>query len=157
MTTNEKNLLSACKAAMFALNAVPNTRLSNGTFPNTYAVAAYVGQIIKDIETPPTDEERKAREMSEIGLTRVGNDVSGNPRFACKYYAVLSTEEEETPNTLARRGEPSAHYALAIRKANRIGGRKYHTKKFGGGLVFTEYESVLREKIWQLRNGMGML
>ena len=31
------------------------------------------------------------------------------------------------------------NYGIAVKKANSIGGRKYHTKQYGGGIVFQSY------------------
>lgn len=56
-------------------------------------------------------------------LTRINNDVNGNPRYVIHFLA-LSNE-----------------YPRAIILANSIGGRKYHTKSYGGGLVFQCYNT----------------
>jgi len=57
-----------------------------------------------------------------IEWTRVNSDVNGNPRFVCHYLVFEGCTYEE-----------------AIRKANSIGGRKFHNKQYGGGLVFQSY------------------
>jgi hypothetical protein len=60
--------------------------------------------------------------MSEsIQFTRIVNDVNGNPRYVCHFLTMAPT------------------YEAAIKLANSIGGRKYHTKGYGGGLVFQSY------------------
>jgi hypothetical protein len=59
--------------------------------------------------------------MSTITFTRVKNDVNGNPRYVCHFTALGAT------------------YAQACANANKIGGRKYTAKWFGGGIVFTSY------------------
>ena len=56
-----------------------------------------------------------------IEFTRINNDVNGNPRYVCHFLALAST------------------YVDAVKLANSIGGRKYHTKKYGGGVVFQSY------------------
>lgn len=68
-----------------------------------------------------------------ITFTRIKNDVNGNPRYVC-HFLTLNTEEELNsvewiPNK----------YAIACSRANKIGGRKYHTKGYGGGIVFQSY------------------
>lgn len=60
--------------------------------------------------------------MSIANFTRIKHDVNGNPRYVCSWC-----------------GFGFKTYAEAIRAANIIGGRKYSTKSFGGGLVFQAY------------------
>lgn len=62
--------------------------------------------------------------MKEIELTRIDNDVNGNPRYVCHFLNIASTYEE------------------AIKRAHTIGGRKYHTKRYGGGIVFQSYNTT---------------
>lgn len=64
--------------------------------------------------------------MSASNFTRLKNDINGNPRYVCSWC-----------------GFGFASYDDAIRAANKIGGRKYHNKSFGGGLVFQAYEYKL--------------
>lgn len=59
---------------------------------------------------------------------RLNNDVNGNPRFAVHFFTLLKDNEKTVSN-----------YALAVKRANKIGGKKYHNKQFGGGIVFTSY------------------
>jgi len=76
----------------------------------------------------------------QIAWTRVKNDVNGNPRHVCHF------TDLETFNTrfYARVNmTPSERYACAVKWANALGGRKYHNKSFGGGIVFTAYDCEL--------------
>ena len=55
-------------------------------------------------------------------LTRVNNDVNGNPRYVFHFLALAD------------------HYSGAVTVAKKlVGGRKYHTKSYGGGIVFQSY------------------
>lgn len=65
-------------------------------------------------------------------LIRIGNDVNGNPRYVTHFLNVPIDGEGLSI---------SEKYALACKKAKAIGGRKYHTKKFGGGIVFQSYNT----------------
>ena len=58
---------------------------------------------------------------SKIEFTRIDNDINGNPRYVCHFLNIADDYNE------------------AIRLAHKIGGRKYHTKKYGGGIVFQSY------------------
>ncbi len=74
---------------------------------------------------------------NKIQFTRIKNDTNGNPRYVC-HFLTLNTQEE-----LDKTGEEwiptSQKYAIACKRANSIGGRKYHTKAYGGGIVFQSY------------------
>lgn len=63
-------------------------------------------------------------------LTRINNDVNGNPRYVTHFLNVPIDGEGLSI---------SEKYALACKKAKAIGGKRYHTKKFGGGIVFQSY------------------
>ena len=60
--------------------------------------------------------------LSTENLTRVNNDVNGNPRYVFHFLALAD------------------RYAEAVKVAKKlIGGKKYHTKSYGGGIVFQSY------------------
>ena len=55
-------------------------------------------------------------------LTRVNNDVNGNPRYVFHFLALAD------------------HYGESVAIAKKlISGKKYHTKSYGGGIVFQSY------------------
>lgn len=56
-----------------------------------------------------------------ITFDRIQNDVNGNPRYVCHFLTFGSD------------------YPTALRLANTLGGRKYSTKAYGGGIVFQSY------------------
>lgn len=75
-----------------------------------------------------------------IQFTRLpGYDVNGNPRYVCHYANLLTWQEINELSPLAPPHGVSEKYARAIQRAHTIGGRKYHTKKYGGGIVFQSY------------------
>lgn len=67
--------------------------------------------------------------METINFTRINNDYNGNGRVVCHFFNLL-TEEERRQNDIEKA------YNIAVKRANKIGGRKYHTKNYGGGIVF---------------------
>jgi len=69
-------------------------------------------------------------------FTRIKNDVNGNPRYVC-HFLHLDVHEWQSNIGLSDR------YAIACKLANTLGGRKFHNKSYGGGLVFQSYN--LRE------------
>ena len=62
-------------------------------------------------------------------FTRIRNDINGNPRHVCHF---LHLDVHGWQSNI----EVSARYAIACKLANTIGGKKYHTKGYGGGIVF---------------------
>ncbi len=71
---------------------------------------------------------------SNIQFTRVNNDVNGNPRYVCHFLNIADD------------------YAAAVKLANKIGGRKYHNKSYGGGIVFQSYNiDRTAEKISEIK------
>lgn len=79
-------------------------------------------------------------------FTRITNDVNGNPRYVVHFLELLNDTELIPENSIDNK------YRLAITKANKIGGRKYNTKSFGGGIVFQSYNlKNLEEKINEIK------
>lgn len=68
---------------------------------------------------------------STIEWTRVNNDVNGNPRHVCHYLAFIGTKDKFD--------SLDSRYALALSRAHALGGRKFHNKQYGGGIVFQAY------------------
>ena len=69
--------------------------------------------------------------MTAINWTRIKNDVNGNPRYVCHFLNFITSADADVPLL--------AKYQLAVNRANRIGGRRYHCKAYGGGIVFQSY------------------
>lgn len=74
---------------------------------------------------------------NSINFHRMNNDVNGNPRYVCHYL-------DFKPNNY----EGSFSYDEALKDAKSLGGKKFHNKKFGGGVIFQSYNlEGLIEKI----------
>lgn len=69
------------------------------------------------------ENEIKSRKPQQIEFTRINNDANGNPRYVCHFLNI------------------SNDYATAVKLANKIGGRKFHNKQYGGGIVFQSYNN----------------
>lgn len=67
------------------------------------------------------------KERNRIHFDRVDNDINGNPRYVVHF--------------LQCRPDESYTYANTVRLMNKIGGRKYHNKSYGGGIVFQSYNT----------------
>ena len=66
--------------------------------------------------------------MKKIEFTRVNNDFYGNPRYVTHFFSLLKEEEQTLSN-----------YNLAVKRANKLGGKKYRGNDFGGCIVFQSY------------------
>ena len=81
------------------------------------------------------------QQLENIRLTRVNNDVNGNPRYVVHFLEFLNNEENSFLPF-------SKKYEYALKKAKKIGGRKFHNKQYGGGIVFQSYNTDnLKEQI----------
>ena len=56
-----------------------------------------------------------------INFKRIRNDVNGNPRYVFRFLRLADNYEE------------------ALKIAKKIGGKKFHNKQFGGGIVIQSY------------------
>lgn len=65
-------------------------------------------------------------------FTRIRNDINGNPRYVC-HFLHLDVHGWQSNLSLSHR------YEIAVKLGNALGGRKYHTKGYGGGIVFQSY------------------
>ncbi len=78
--------------------------------------------------------------MKTIEFTRVNNDVYGNPRYVTHFFSLLKEDEQTLSN-----------YNLAVKRANKLGGKKYRGSDFGGGIVFQSYDlDGLRKRIIEI-------
>ena len=77
---------------------------------------------------------------TQIEFTRINNDVNGNPRYVCHYLDLLSNDD------LCDEQNADSHYQKALNKARKIGGRKFHNKQYGGGIVFQSYNIEQTER-----------
>jgi hypothetical protein len=66
---------------------------------------------------------------------RIPSDANGNPRYVTHFLNI------ETANHYPALGLStiSERYTDALRFARNAGGKKYHNKKFGGGIAFQSY------------------
>ena len=70
--------------------------------------------------------------MEKIEFDRIKNDVNGNPRFVVHFLA-LDVHGYQSGIGLSER------YDRAVSLAKRIGGKRFHNKQYGGGIVFQSY------------------
>jgi hypothetical protein len=64
--------------------------------------------------------------------------IDGKTRVVCHFLRLLK-ESEKGP-------EMTGSYTTAIARARKIGGKKYHNKAYGGGIVFDTTDTANLEK-----------
>ena len=69
-------------------------------------------------------------------FTRINNDGSGNPRYVLHFFVFLTDEERNSYGI----DNYKNLYQLAVKRANKLNGKKFHNKQYGGGIVFQTYE-----------------
>ena len=75
-----------------------------------------------------------------MNFQRIKSDINGNPRHVVHF---TDLEPPKQQDTLRRRFTLPERYARTIKAANKLGGRKYSTRAYGGGIVFQAYECEL--------------
>lgn len=70
--------------------------------------------------------------ITENNFTRINNDTNGNPRYVFHFL------------------ELADNYSEALKIAKKIGGKKFHNKQFGGGIVIQSYN--LKRDIEDINN-----
>lgn len=72
-------------------------------------------------------------ETSTIQWTRIKNDANGNPRYVCHFLNLLPAYIKDGGDGVTTK------YEKALKLARAIGGKKFHNKQYGGGIVFQSY------------------
>lgn len=97
---------------------------------------------------------------NQIDFTRINNDINGNPRFVCHFLNFIRDDEFQwgttnkdgstmTADEVCKytKGIPliDCKYQKALQRAKQIGGKKFHNKQYGGGIVFQMYSGQQEE------------
>lgn len=79
-------------------------------------------------------------------MKKIKNCYYGNPRYVIHFLKLLTSKEINNLSIFEG-------YDLAIKKAKKLGGKRYRGKDFGGGIVFSTWNTTdLLKKIGELRN-----
>jgi len=74
--------------------------------------------------------------MNNYSITRINNDVNGNPRRVIHFLAFITDNDRGGTGAIFSTG---SLYEVALKKARKLGGRKFHNKQYGGEIVFQAY------------------
>lgn len=70
-------------------------------------------------------------------FTKIKHDVNGNPRYVCHYLNLNTDLEASKTAGWDENGKLLFDkYQMALDRAKQLGGRKFHNKQYGGGIVF---------------------
>jgi hypothetical protein len=99
-------------------------------------------------------------QVTPSDFTRINNDVNGNPRYVVHFTNLITKQDEQ--DIRDNYGASLSHnplrftefcYDEAVLKAKKIGGKRYTSKNYGGGIVFTSQNvQAICDKINQLIN-----
>jgi hypothetical protein len=107
-------------------NAAGET-LGNGIYLQVSGAASYLNP------PPPAQWET----ITEESFTRVNSDSYGNPRYVIHYTNFITDKDRESYD---KTNTPRPDwYAVALKRAKKIGGGKFNNKQYGGGIVFQSY------------------
>ena len=68
----------------------------------------------------------------KFNWTRISSDVNGNPRHVLHFLDLV--------RDIGGKGvDLHEQYRIAVKRANKMGGRKFHNKQYGGGIAFQSY------------------
>jgi hypothetical protein len=70
-----------------------------------------------------------------MNITRISNDRNGNSRRVI-HFLDLITDADRAERASHKLISTGSLYDFALAKARRIGGKRFHNKQFGGGVVF---------------------
>ena len=70
--------------------------------------------------------------------TRTSSDGNGNPRYVLHFLALV--------RDIAEGVGLHEQYRIAVKRANKMGGRKFHNKQYGGGIVFQSWNLERTER-----------
>lgn len=85
--------------------------------------------------------------INNMDIKYVGHDGCGNPRYAIHFLNFLTPQEKEIMGKEIGKDFVTKWYNIAVKRANKYGGKKYNFKKFGGGIVFQAYSEKEVENI----------
>lgn len=76
--------------------------------------------------------------LKTVALTRINNDVNGNPLYVFHYNNALPVEMRNSSFLLWS----GMKYEIAVMLASEfLGGRKFRNRQYGGGIVFQSYNT----------------
>ena len=115
----------------------PALRVRRVSFRFTQATWPISPLTLKNLNLTTGKDIMKIKEA--ITWTHVNNDYYGHPRYVTHFLNIVPD--------LQGLGISNA-YEIAVKRANKLGGRKFHNQQYGGGVVFASHNlRALEERI----------
>ena len=73
------------------------------------------------------------RTNNDYEITRINGDINGNPRYVVHFMAFVQDLAYNYDISISEK------YSMARARTKKYGGKKYHNKQYGGGIVFSSY------------------
>lgn len=73
--------------------------------------------------------------ITEQDFTKIKNDINGNPRYVIHFLQCEPQAWKDNYHVCIR-------YKNVCKLMNKIGGRKFNNKSYGGGIVFQSYSLI---------------
>ena len=68
-------------------------------------------------------------------FTKIKHDVNGNPRYVMHFIKLVSDNEVKAAENMGIEFV-GWQYKQALKRSRKYGGKKFHNRQFGGGIVF---------------------
>ena len=81
-------------------------------------------------------------------LYRAKNDVNGNPRHVVHF---TDLEPPTARDALRERMDILQRYERVLKLARKLGGRRFHNRQYGGGVIFQAYEYEMADLVARIR------
>lgn len=75
----------------------------------------------------------------------ITNDSVGTPRFVCHFLRFITQIEQNDLWKVHGINTVSFMYRLALSRSKQFGGKKFHNKQYGGGIVFSTWDLMTLE------------
>ena len=72
-------------------------------------------------------------------ITKIKNDINGNSRRVFHFTELITDQDRNCVCSDTNPYRTTALYDLALSRSRAIGGRKFHNKQYGGGIVLQAY------------------
>jgi hypothetical protein len=115
---------------------------SNIRNKHQYTIIQY-GANVGNIALSDNDYKTIYELLNPVEFTRVASDSNGNPRFVCHFLSFIGEKDKDI--------ELGQKYELALARSRQLGGRKFHNKQYGGGIVFQMYDGQQDEMSQKIR------
>ena len=86
--------------------------------------------------------------VNGLNFLQVSNSVNGQTRYVIHYLNLLTPYEKNKIDFYS--GDNG--YQTALNKAKQLGGKKYHNRSYGGGIVFTTSKDNLGRLATKINN-----